>query len=119
MIMENKTVRIRRLGSITFGVVLIALGIAMIINIFLPLGNIAIVFRFWPAVLIILGIEVLLGNRYKSTEIINPGGQVIEQNKIVYDFAAIIMMSITLLFTFIMAWADWFYVNHPDRYFYW
>lgn len=107
--MENKTVRIRRLGSVTFGVVLISTGILMLINAIFPSLHIAVIFRFWPLILIILGIEVLFGSQYKSTETIRPDGQVIEQNKVIYDIPAVVMMTITLFLTFFLAWAEWMY----------
>jgi len=109
--MENKTIRIRRLGSVTFGVVLIGTGILMLINAIAPSLNIAFLFRFWPVVLIILGVEVLFGSQFKSTEVISPDGRVIEQNKIVYDIPAVIMMGVTLFVTFVLAVAEWVYQN--------
>ena len=112
--MENKIIRVRRLGSVTFGVVLIGTGILMLVNAIAPELNIAFLFRFWPVILIILGIEVLVGSQYKSTEVIRPDGQVIEQNKVVYDVPAVIMMVVTLFITFILAWAEWMVRNQAE-----
>lgn len=112
--MENKTVRIRRLGSVTFGIVLIITGIIMLVNAIFPALNLALVFRFWPVVLVFLGIEVLIGSQYKSTEVISPDGRIIEQNKVIYDIPAVIMMAITLFVTFVMAWAEWMYRNQME-----
>ena len=109
--MGNKTIRVRRLGSVTFGIVLISTGILLLVNAILPALNLALVFRFWPVVLIALGIEVLAGSQYKSSEVVSPEGQIIEQNKVVYDIPAVVMMGITLFVTFMLAWAEWFYVN--------
>jgi len=105
--MENKVIRVRRLGSVTFGVVLIGTGVLMLVNAIAPSLNIAFLFRFWPVVLIILGVEVLFGSQFKSTEVVGPDGQVIEQNKVVYDFPAVIMMGVTLFVTFVLAVAEW------------
>ncbi|MCL2718216.1 MAG: DUF5668 domain-containing protein [Lachnospiraceae bacterium] len=112
--MENKTIRVRRLGSVTFGIVLISTGILMLLNVIAPALNINFLFRFWPVILIILGIEVLLGNQFKSTEVVRPDGQIIEQNKVVYDIPAVIMMGITLFVTFMLAWAEWLYQHQTD-----
>jgi len=109
--MNNKTIRIRRLGSVTFGIVMIALGIIMIINAIFAEFDLVLLLRFWPVILVFLGIEVLLGNHYKSTEIINPEGKAIEQNKVIYDIPAVIMMSITLFMVYIIALAEWLYKN--------
>lgn len=109
--MENRTIRVRRLGSVTFGISLIALGLLMVINIFIPSFEVIILFRYWPIILIILGIEVLFSSYYKSTEILNPEGELIEQNKVIYDIPAIIMLSLTLLFTFAAALAEWSFTN--------
>ena len=117
--MENKTIRVRRLGSITFGIVLIGTGSLMLANVIVPVLNLVFLFRFWPAILIILGIEVLIGSQYKSTEVIRPDGQVIEQNKVIYDIPAVIMMGITLFVTFVLAWAEWMMRFQPDLYYWW
>ena len=114
--MENKTIRIRRLGAVTFGIVLIGTGVTMLVNAIFPALNLALAFRFWPVVLVILGIEVLIGSQYKSTEIIRPDGQIIEQNKVIYDIPALIMMAITLFVTFMLAWAEWMYRNEVGWY---
>ncbi|MCL2052282.1 MAG: DUF5668 domain-containing protein [Lachnospiraceae bacterium] len=103
----NKTIRIRRLGSVTFGIVLIGTGLLMSLNVIFPSLNINMLFRFWPLILVILGVEVLIGSQFKSTEVIRPDGQVIEQNKVIYDIPAVIMMGITLFVAFMLAFAEW------------
>jgi len=109
--MENKTIRIHRCGSITFGVVLVALGTLFLLRLLLPALNYWVAFRLWPAVLILLGVEVLLGSRHKTYEVIGKDGQSVEQSKVVYDIPAIIMTVCALFITLGLAWADWGYVN--------
>ncbi len=109
--MENKTIRVHRLGGITFGVVLIALGILFLIHLVLPSLNFMAVFRLWPVVLILLGLEVLRGSRYKAYEVIEGDGRIVEQCKVVYDIPAIIMTVCALFITLSLAWVDWMYVN--------
>lgn len=109
--MEKKTIRIHRLGSVTFGVVLLVLGILFTIHVIAPRINLLMAFRLWPLVLILLGIEVLIGCRYKSYKVIKEDGQVVEQCKVVYDVPAILMMVCTLFLTLGLAWAEWIYVN--------
>lgn len=94
--MEKQTVTIRRVGSVSFGIVLLLSGFLLLAHTFFPQFNYLMVYRFWPVTLIIMGIEVLAGARGKNVEVLNEQGKVIEQNKTVYDFAAIIMMVVVL-----------------------
>lgn len=105
--MENKTIRVHRLGSVTFGVVLLALGSIYTIHVLVPQLPLWQVFRLWPLALIILGVEVLIGSRNKSYDVIKEDGQVITQCKVVYDVPAILMTACALVFTLGMAWVQW------------
>ncbi len=109
--MENTTIRVHRLGSVTFGVVLVLLGALFMIHLILPALNFMMVFRLWPVVLILLGVEVLRGSRYKTYEVVGRDGQVVEQCKVVYDIPAIILTGCALFMTLGLAWIDWLYVN--------
>ncbi|NLC74449.1 MAG: hypothetical protein GX685_04320 [Clostridiales bacterium] len=51
-----------RVGSITFGVTLIALGVLFLVSIFWKAIPVLQIMRFWPCVFIVLGIEVLVAN---------------------------------------------------------
>ena len=50
--MGRQTVRIRRIGSVTFGVVLVITGVIFLLQQFIPKIFYVIVLRFWPFVLI-------------------------------------------------------------------
>lgn len=89
--MEKKAIRIRRVGSVTFGVVLVVTGVLFLLKLFFPTLEYFKLFSFWPLILILLGTEVLLGSRHKTYEILNGQGKVIEQSKVVYDVAAIFL----------------------------
>lgn len=69
---ENK--RVRRVGSITLGIVLIAAGICAIISVINPAVDIAAILRLSPAVLIILGIEILIASFINNNERIKYDG---------------------------------------------
>lgn len=69
---ENK--RVRRVGSITLGIVLIAAGICAIISVINPTVNMAAILRLSPAVLIILGIEILIASFINNNERIKYDG---------------------------------------------
>ena len=101
--MEKQTIRIHRVGSVTFGLVLVATGVVFLFGLFFPRLDYRLVLQFWPLILIFLGVEVLLGCRQKNYEILDKEGKVLEQNKIVYDVPAILLTMALVLFSFIMA----------------
>ena len=74
--------RVHRIGSITFGLTLIVTGILYIASLFFGVIRPETVMRFWPAVLIALGLEVLVSA--------------------VYDTAAIVLTCTMLLFSMIL-----------------
>ena len=78
-----------------------------------------VVLRFWPIVLIGLGIEVLLGSRQKNVDVLDGEGKIVEQNKVVYDVPAILLTVVLLFFSMCMALMDWALVYSPDGYFRW
>ena len=61
---ENTTVeppkKVRRVGTIAFAVLLIAGGVLLLAQQFMPKANLLAVLKFSPAILIVLGIEVLV-----------------------------------------------------------
>ncbi len=91
-----KECRTRRVGSVTFGITLVCYGILFLIHIFLPTLRYYMIFRCWPVIFILLGGEILVENRKCNTQ----------EWKMVYDFAAILMLGIMLLFAMIMAIFD-------------
>ncbi len=107
--MEKQTIKVRRVGSVTFGIVLIVTGILFLIHIFFPGFNYFLIYRFWPVILILLGLEVLAGSRHKTYEVTDNQGNVVEQSKTVYDVAAILLMITMTAFAMCMALIDWAY----------
>lgn len=107
--MEKQTIRVRRIGSVTFGIILVLTGALFLVHLFFPSFQYFLVYRFWPVILILLGMEVLAGSRHKTYEIIDEQGKIIEQNKVVYDVAAILLMMVTTGFAMFMALIDWIY----------
>lgn len=55
--------RVRRTGSVTLGITLIAIGLVYLVKVFYPAFMVLEVMRFWPVIFIILGIEILVTNR--------------------------------------------------------
>lgn len=93
---EIKQYHVRRIGSVTFGITLLCFGILFLIHTFEPMLKYQYIFRFWPIVFILLGCEVLAENHRSKAQ----------NCMIIYDFAAILMMGIMMLFAMIMALID-------------
>lgn len=115
--MEKQTIRIRRVGSVTFGCVLIVTGVLFLIHLFLPRLDYRIIFRFWPLILITLGIEVLMGSKQKNYEMRDEKGQILEQSKVVYDVPAILLTIILTGFSMFMGMVDWAIMHSNHIYF--
>lgn len=93
---ETQGVRTRRVGTVTFGITLVCYGILFLAHIFVPVLRYSFVFRCWPVVFILLGTEILVeSHKCKSGEW-----------KMIYDFPAVIMLGIMLLFAMVMAAVD-------------
>lgn len=76
----------RRVGTFTMGISLVGAGVAAIYSLFDPSLDLATVFRFTPAILILLGLEILVFS-------------IIGKNaKLKYDFLSIVVCMV-LLFT--------------------
>lgn len=101
--MDRKTVYIHRVGTVTAGVTLVLTGVLFLGRLFFPFFDPYEVIRFWPVLLILLGIEVLLANSRKTYQVVNEEGKVEEQEKMVYDFPAILLMITVACFSMCMA----------------
>lgn len=94
---DNNKSQIRRVGSVTFGITLICYGVLFLVRIFVPVLQYHIIFQCWPVVFILLGVEILVEN-HKSRA---------QEQKIIYDYAAILMLAAMLFFAMIMAVIDY------------
>lgn len=91
--------RQRRVGAITLGGVLILYGVLFLLHMFIEEISYRLIFRMWPVVFLVLGIEVLVSAvRFKDMQF-------------KYDYAAIIIICILLLFAMGMAGMDWAYTR--------
>ena len=100
--MGRKTVYIHRVGTITAGTALVFTGAAFLLRIFLPALDIFELIRFWPVLLILLGIEVLSAGSRKTYQVMDEEGRIEEQQKMVYDFPAILLMITVACFSMCM-----------------
>ena len=91
--MEKKNNRVHRVGTWTFGCMLILYGVLFLARLFFPELHYEMIFRLWPLLFIFLGLEVLLGNCRRDTAF-------------VYDKTAIVLIVFLTLFAFTMAAVD-------------
>lgn len=98
---QKQSVRIRRVGTLTFGCMLLLFGVLFLIHIFVPEVDYEMIFRFWPCILICLGTEVLVGS-HKASKMSGEGCQV----QFVYDKTAIFLTICITFFSMVMAAAD-------------
>lgn len=98
---QKQIVKTHRVGTLTFGSILIIYGILFLTHIFFPALRYGMIFRLWPCIFILLGIEVLIGNyRWGKQE------QAGEKLNFVYDKAAILLLICLIFFAMIMALMD-------------
>lgn len=102
--MEGEKMRERRVGTFTLGIVLVIFGVLFLLQTFISELNYYFIFEMWPLILIMLGCEVLY---YALNQ---------KQIKYKYDFAAIIIIMMLVVFAMCMAGVDWVYQNAPKDY---
>ena len=95
---KKEVVHIHRTGTITFGITLIFFGVLFLVHMVFPVLDYEMIFRLWPCILILLGVEVLLANRK-------------EQVQFVYDRGAIVLLILLMFFTMTMAGIDVMYTH--------
>ena len=100
---EEKTggLRTRRVGSVTFGLTLVLFGVLFLLHIVVPWLHYEFIFQFWPVVFVLLGIEILVENHRSGAE----------NCRFIYDFPAILMLVILLLFAHV--YSRFFVVDLP------
>ncbi|MBQ9885584.1 MAG: hypothetical protein IJM37_01795 [Lachnospiraceae bacterium] len=94
--------KIRRVGTFTLGSVLVIAGILFIVRMFVPALSYEVIFGFWPCVLILLGAEILFSLFRKK-----------EDTVFKYDFAAVLIIFMTVGFSMCMAFVD-FLMAHEE-----
>lgn len=109
--MEKQTIRIRKVGAVTFGMVLVITGILFLLHLFIPGLDYSVIFHFWPVILIALGVEVLIGSRWKTFEVRDEAGKLLEQSRVVYDVPAILLTMALTVFSMLMGMMDWAFTH--------
>lgn len=83
--------RIRRVGTLSAGMVLVAFGVAFLLRIIYPDINYSVVLSFWPVVLIFIGLEMLYAYIFGKTDTVK------------YDGGAIAVIILLCIFAMCMA----------------
>ena len=83
--------RIHKVGSISAGASLILFGCAFFAHTFFDVLNYALILKFWPLILVSLGIEILF---YRKEE------------NVALDKGSVFLALTVLLFAFVIAGAD-------------
>ena len=93
----------RRVGTFTLGITLVAFGVLLLVHMFVPSVSYYFIYSCWPVIIMILGFEILYyAVRYKN-----------ESFK--YDFAAVIIIIMLVIFAMGMAGVDCLYRNCPKN----
>ena len=87
---ECGRVQEHRVGTITFGISMIAFGAMFLIHMFVPAVSYRFILSTWPCIFIMLGVEILLGSRRKKV-------------RFTYDAAGIVLTGVMIIFAMCMA----------------
>ncbi|NLK75656.1 MAG: hypothetical protein GX288_10270 [Clostridiales bacterium] len=88
--------RLRKVGTLTLGAMLIVFGVLFLLHLFLENFSYDFIFKLWPIIFIFLGLEILYAN-FKLSD---------DANKIVYDKTAFVLLIILTFFAIGMAIAE-------------
>ena len=91
--------RTRRVGTFTLGSGLIIFGILFMLRVFTNIISYSMVFKLWPVLFILLGVEILLGHSKEK------------DGNIVYDGSAIFLIILLTIFAMGMAGMQFVFEN--------
>ncbi len=89
----------RRVGTFTAGIVLVLFGVFFLLRLVTDSINIVFIASLWPLILVLLGVEILIAC------VIN------KEEKMQYDFGAIILVIILAFFAMGMGGAEFAYTH--------
>lgn len=96
---ESKEKSVRRVGTFTFGWVMIATGIVMVVGLFLPKVDLRTALRLSPVILISIGAEVLAGSH--------------GSHRLKYDWVAMLLCFVLVCAAMGMYAVAWVMLYHP------
>lgn len=97
---ESRPGKERRVGTFTFGAVLVICGILMLVSMFFPNLDMTLALQLSPLILVSLGVEVLLSAR--------SGG------KIRYDWVGMVLCFVLVTAALVFFGVAWCLVYHPE-----
>ncbi len=98
--MGGEQLKQRRVGTLTLGSLLVLYGVLFLLHSFINDLSYYLIFQLWPIIFVALGIEILVSSiRWKEHEF-------------KYDFAAITILCVLVIFAMGMAYLDWMYTHH-------
>lgn len=97
--------RERRVGTFTFGIVLVIAGIAMTAALFFPSLDFRLFLKLSPAVLILLGTEVLLSTR--------------KSGRIKYDWLGMLLCFVLVMLALGVFFTAWAMTRFPEEFLRW
>lgn len=83
--------RIRRVGTLSAGIVLVGFGVVFLLRMAFPALNYSLILSFWPVVLILLGFEMLYAYAFGKGDTVK------------YDGGAIAVIILLCIFAMCMA----------------
>ncbi len=92
----------RKVGTLTSGLALVIFGIMFLLRLFITNLNVLLIVSMWPLILVSVGIEII------AAYIIN------NQEKMQYDFSAIILVIILVFFAMGMGGAEFIVTHSPQ-----
>ena len=90
----------RRVGTFTFGMVLVVSGLAMLVSMFFPQLEFTWLLQLSPLALISLGVETLLAARGSE--------------RVKYDWVGMILCCLIVCVSLVLFAATWCLVHYPD-----
>ena len=97
---ESRPVKERRVGTFTFGAVLVVCGVLMMVSMFFPRLDLTLALKLSPLILVSLGVEVLLAGR--------------RSGKLRYDWAGMVLCFVLVTAALVFFCMAWFLVYHPE-----
>lgn len=89
--MSERGKRIHRVGTVTFGLCLVIFGVLFLLQMILPWIDCWMICRFWPVVLVVLGLEVLFSCKWEN---------------VIYDKWGIALLACLMVFSMGMGMLD-------------
>ena len=97
---ETRPVKERRVGTFTFGAVLVICGVLMLVSMFFPRLDLTLVLKLSPLILVSLGVEVLLASR--------------REGRLRYDWVGMVLCFVLVTAALVLFIIAWCLVYHPE-----